>query len=251
MNRNYTIVLVEDEPLILESIRDKIVDADLGFSVVFEAVNGKQALDYMQSSAPDVLITDIGMPVMSGTELLERVETQFPHILKVIISGYSDFEYTQHAIKQKAVDYILKPVRRQDVTELLMRLRAILDSRQENLRGDHIIGENQIGISEAVEYVKGYVKQNYNTDIDFAALIQGLGYSIGYFSKVFAAEVGETPSKYQINLRMNMAKSLLAKNEFTVREVAEIVGYCEQSYFSRLFKKIVGESPASYREKEK
>ena len=97
--QNYKYIVVEDEPASMEHICTIIQNKCPGFSVIGTAEDGKSALEQLEYLCPDVLITDVRMPVMDGIFLIKRVKERFPDILSVIVSGYQEFEYAQTALR--------------------------------------------------------------------------------------------------------------------------------------------------------
>ncbi len=126
------VVIVDDEPYIAMGLGKIIPWNDEGFEVVHTAMNGKDALNYINENPVDVVITDIQMPEMNGLELLEAVSREKPDIKFVVLSGYSDFSYVQTALRLHCMDYLLKPIQKE---ELLSILRKISQENQE-LQGD-------------------------------------------------------------------------------------------------------------------
>ncbi|HZG75580.1 MAG TPA: response regulator [Paenibacillus sp.] len=124
----YKVVLVDDEAIVKQSMRKLIEDADCGFRVVGEAKNGQQALDVIRETQPDVVVTDIHMPVMDGLELLERAAAEFPGLYAVILSGYDEFAYAQKALRLGAQDYLLKPITPENVEALLIKILKTLEA---------------------------------------------------------------------------------------------------------------------------
>lgn len=103
------ILLVEDEKLELETLRDYVDWKSLGVGKVYTARNGRTALECMAEHEPDILIADIQMPVMNGIELTKRVREEGYRCKIIFLSGYDDFEYLKAAFQVQAIDYILKP----------------------------------------------------------------------------------------------------------------------------------------------
>ncbi len=141
----FKVVVVEDEPIILENTIQKIENADQAFKVLGKAINGAMALPIIHSIKPDVLFTDIKMPMMDGLELIENVRKDYPEMLIVILSGYNDFEYAQKAIKLGVRDYLLKPLKSDSVSELLSQLKPKLEGSlsnlERNIMSSEVIGQ--------------------------------------------------------------------------------------------------------------
>ena len=92
------VFLVEDESLIRETLRDTMPWENYGYIFAGDAADGEIALPLIREAKPDVLITDVRMPFMDGLALSRLVLSEFPDMKVVILSGYDDFEYAQHAI---------------------------------------------------------------------------------------------------------------------------------------------------------
>ncbi|NLC19952.1 MAG: response regulator, partial [Clostridiales bacterium] len=108
--RLYRVLLVDDEDEIRSGIITKIEWERNGFKLIGDANNGEDALEMAETLCPDVVLTDIRMPFMSGLELCQRLSEKLPSCKLVIFSGYDDFEYAQQAIKMNVFEYILKPI---------------------------------------------------------------------------------------------------------------------------------------------
>ena len=131
-NQVFRVMVVEDEILILNHLISKIKVLPFSFEVSMSASNGKDALALIQESPPDIIFTDVKMPVMSGIQLVEQIHHQYPEILTVIISGYEEFEYVSKAIHFGVVDYLLKPVNTEKLYDIAQRLYSTLQSRKQN-----------------------------------------------------------------------------------------------------------------------
>jgi two-component system response regulator YesN len=115
----YKILVVDDEPPFIRSVVRVIEKNTSGFQVCDFAYNGKEALEKIHKNRPDVVITDIKMPIMDGIELIKNINRNYPDIQTVILSGYQDFEYAKQALKARAVDYLLKPIEPKQITKLM------------------------------------------------------------------------------------------------------------------------------------
>ena len=115
----YTVIVAEDEELLLTNLVQKIQKADPDFQVAGTAQTGDQALALVEKFSPDLVVTDIRMPVMDGITLLTKIREQFPFTKFIITSGFSDFEYAKKAITLKVSDYLLKPITKNAFIERL------------------------------------------------------------------------------------------------------------------------------------
>ena len=118
----FKILFVDDEYLELQMLVKHIDWNSFGFSVSGTALNGQEALAHIHSQAPDVLITDIKMPIMDGIELASVVHQEFPDIAIVFLTGYNQFEYLKSAFSVDAVDYLLKPISFDEVPALMAKI---------------------------------------------------------------------------------------------------------------------------------
>lgn len=108
----YKVLIIDDEEPLREAINILGDWKGLGVDQVLEATDGNMGLDMLREQKIDLVLVDMKMPELNGSELLQIVEKEFPELLTIVISGYNDFEYTRQAIRSKVVDYLLKPVNR-------------------------------------------------------------------------------------------------------------------------------------------
>ena len=127
----FKVFLVEDEIVVREGIRKNIQWEQYGFSYAGDAPDGELALPLIRQIQPDLLITDIKMPFMDGLALSELVRKELPHTKIVIISGYDDFTYAQQAIRMGVEQYLLKPIIKEKMVELLVTLQKKMEMEQE------------------------------------------------------------------------------------------------------------------------
>lgn len=127
-----SIFLVEDESIIRETLRDTVPWAQYGYSFAGEAGDGEMALPLIRQVKPDVLITDIRMPFMDGLALSELVRAEFPEMKIIIISGYDDFEYAQQAINIGVDRYLLKPITKSALLNVLSELKEKIEGERAN-----------------------------------------------------------------------------------------------------------------------
>ncbi|GMK40473.1 hypothetical protein PCCS19_35290 [Paenibacillus sp. CCS19] len=129
------VMLVDDEILIRENIRDCIPWTQEGFTYCGDAPDGEVALPLIDQHVPDILITDIKMPFMNGLELSRIVRDKYPEMKIIILSGHDEFQYAREALRLGVEDYCLKPVSAADIVKLLQEVSCKIDrQRQERER---------------------------------------------------------------------------------------------------------------------
>lgn len=248
LTKMYKVLLVEDEKWVRAGLKAKIEASGLGFQVSHEAMNGQAALLCLEQEVPDLLITDIRMPVMDGLELIRNVFFAWPGVKSMIISGYSDFQYAHQALKYEVGDYLLKPVATTELLEALTAIRIKLDATQEEILQSIPSSGQAVDQGEVARTVEQYIRENFRKDISLQDVSKKLRVSTDYLSKAFKRHTGESPLKHIIKLRINEAKKLLlATPVLDIHVIGEYVGYTDPFYFSRIFKTYVGIYPSEYR----
>ena len=111
----YSLLLVDDETLILDGLYNNIAWEDSGFTDVYKADDAQKALEILDRRRVDVVVTDISMPGLSGLELCERIRARWPLCRVVMLTGYRDFEYACRAVELGVYQYLVKPVRYEDL----------------------------------------------------------------------------------------------------------------------------------------
>jgi DNA-binding NarL/FixJ family response regulator len=132
----YTVLIVDDEPLICQGIRSLLADAGLPIRQVITSTSGHEALDHVRMEDVDLIITDIQMPGMSGIELMHQAKMIKPWVQTLVVSAHESFQYAQMAIRLGAKDYLVKPL---DHGQFLDRVRDVLlkaEKPRETVLGD-------------------------------------------------------------------------------------------------------------------
>lgn len=128
-------MIVDDEPLAREFIRDHFPWEQWGCRIAGEAANGREAMELCNRVRPDIMLIDITMPVMDGFELLERVTEQYPHVRCIMLTAHRDFEYARTAIQKGCCGYILKSSPEMNETKHVID-RAVRDIREKSYLSD-------------------------------------------------------------------------------------------------------------------
>lgn len=119
----YQMLVVDDEQSVVESLAVTFNWGDMGIGVVHRALSGKQALELMSMHPIDIVITDFRMPGMTGVELIRSIKEYSRKVKCIVLSGHAEFEYAKQALQAEAEDYLLKPVRD---NELMDSVKAVL-----------------------------------------------------------------------------------------------------------------------------
>ena len=118
------VLLVDDEPYILQGLRVLVDWEEEGFKITGMAANGQEALKFLKNNKVDLILADIKMPIMNGLELLARIRNDdISDAYFIILSGYADFLFAQEAIRYDCTDYILKPVSKEQLIDTLHKVK--------------------------------------------------------------------------------------------------------------------------------
>lgn len=139
-----TVLIVEDEKLIRQGIKTMISRSGVPVEVIIECSNGEMALDVIREQKVDVMFTDIRMPKMDGIELVKQMQSCEHVPLTVAISGYDDFSYAVEMLRNGVREYILKPVEREKITEILKKLNDEIETEQEKRNEKKRLGHQQM-----------------------------------------------------------------------------------------------------------
>nr|WP_300838106.1 response regulator [uncultured Acetatifactor sp.] len=154
----YSLVIAEDERMTRRSLVDMIRWNELGFTVDGEFTDGQELLDYLKSSMPDVILTDIKMSRVSGVDIARFVAEQNLPVQIVFLSGYKDFEYAQSAVEYRVVRYLVKPVS-------LPKLREVFAGLKESLDRQNALQNAMLKRAEHYRKLVNYQRQSFLSDL--------------------------------------------------------------------------------------
>lgn len=125
---NLRVVMVDSSYNARRDIDNKVRWVDNDFELVGEASNGEEALALLPHISPHVILTEIRMPKMDGISFIENAKKRWPNIKYVIVSNYDNFDYLRQAMKVGAYDYILKPVKTDEINQVLIRAKTEIET---------------------------------------------------------------------------------------------------------------------------
>jgi two-component system, response regulator YesN len=203
----YKVLLVDDEINILEGIASIVDWKGCGTTLIKMAHNGLMAFDLIKQDPPDIVITDIKMPGLSGIELIEKVHPIFPHIKFVILSGFDEFEYAKTAMQFNVKYYLLKPSNEQKIEEAL---RKVVQDLEEHKGKELLVS----GIKNKLQDVMPKAKEQFLKEF-----ITNKKYGIPeweYFSQLF--EIKVTTENFKL-LVLDIDEDHDFENIFALKEI--------------------------------
>jgi len=250
------VLLAEDEEIIRRVLAHTIDWLSLGCTIVGEAENGEKGLELVKELHPDIIITDICMPGMSGIELLEqgKKECMFESI---ILTGCSEFEYAKKAVSLGAVEYILKPIDEEKLIEAIKAAVERVRSQQEYQELKRTLSQIKPEASSLdlpfntchnyyVKKVLEEIQRNYNKHLSIEKIADELKVSPGYLSKQFKKETSLNFVTAVQRYRVQKAISMMETGRWKIYEVSEAVGYSDYKRFCYVFKKVTNLTPTEF-----
>ena len=235
-----SVYIADDEVWITLGLKKLLDKTGIETEVIGTANNGLVAKEEIAMFKPDVIFTDIRMPGLSGLDLLQTIPEISPDSKVVIITGFAEFSYAKEAVQHHAFDYLLKPIKEEDLTRVLT---AILKERGET--------EEEVKQSPAydktIDNVVSDIREHYMEDISLTSLAAKYNISMARLSEMIKEHLQLNFSDYIASLRIQRAKELLRDESLSIQEIAEIIGYNDYFYFTKVFKKVEGISPSKYR----
>ena len=231
------VLLVEDEEMTMNLLKIIVNWEEFQMKIVGCTSNGQAALFMIPEAKPDIVITDIKMPIMDGLKLSEEIRNQYPNIKVMLVTAYDDIRFAQEAMRAGAVDFILKPLKRQEMREALVRIGNKVE-KNEN--------------SETIEQIKDYLEKHYtDSTVSLTSVAEVFFLNPSYLSRIFKQKTGITFIDYLNEVRIQHACDYLLRSDLKIFEIAEKVGIPNPDYFGKCFRKKMGVSIKEYRKGKK
>ncbi len=246
----YRVFLADDEPWALMALKNMISWTDYGFVVSGEAEDGRQALERIERTDPDLIISDIRMPGMDGLALMGALRELGRKTQVLLVSGYTDFEYAREAMRLGCAGYLVKPVEEKELIEYLQSIRLALDEKKE--RGgvkpeEDTEEEGYLSERIQVQNMIRYLQENYAQGLTLQVLAGEFGLNESYISSLIKKQTGKGFSEHLTEIRIQKAQELLRTTNDRIETIAASVGYPDYYYFTKVYKRMTGISPAAYR----
>ncbi|MFB9273857.1 response regulator transcription factor [Cohnella cellulosilytica] len=257
------LMIVDDEPIILKGLINIIEKGSTPCSEIVCAHDGIEALEKMQDFRPDLVITDIQMPEMNGLELINEAKSRELCKRFILLTGFDHTEYLRKAIRCKVIDYLLKPINKIELYDVLANVSIEMlgeaSARQAPWTGsgpgekDPTFAriESSGPMSRNVEKIIHYIHENYALDLSLDQIAEHVYLHPNYISSLFRKETGITFIHYLHLYRIQKAKQLMTKHqEMSFHQISEKVGYENVRHFFSIFKKHCGITPGDYRARQ-
>ncbi len=258
------LLIVDDEMLEITVIERMLDIEELGINQIFKAYSMNQAIAILEKEEIGIVLTDIEMPKGSGIDLAEWIREQGMQPVILFLTSHAVFDYAQKAVDLGVKQYLLKPVRKENLMESMM---AAVESYQRMTRQkeyeqqvktdekweihpeDTLEEESKMG--ELINQVKEYIAEHLDQELKRADLAAMIYLHPDYLSHAFKDETGVSLSEYILQMRLDYALALLEKTNRNISDIAEKCGFGSLAYFTKTFKRKIGMSPKEYRKEHK
>ena len=255
----------EDKPIILlvddnEELLSMLEDLFLPIYKVYIAHDGREGLEMARQIQPDLIISDVMMPEMSGKELCYKIKTnvELSHISVVLLTAQTSVEYVVEGLMFGADDYVTKPF---NVKVLIARCNNLIKNKKRLIA--HYAGKTitESPVAEAINErdkellakCVNIIKENFeNPAFDVTALASELCVGRSKLYMQFKQMTGLTPNEFILKIKLDEAMSLLKNHpELNISEISIRLGFSSPRYFSKSFKAFFGVAPQTVRSRKK
>jgi len=236
-----SLLIVDDEQALRHGLAHYLAHLESPFETIVTAENGQTALAKLEQQPFAAALVDINLGDINGLDLISLINQRYPQTLVVIISGYDDFDFARRAIKLKVLDYLLKPIPRSDLKQLMATLAQKLAT----------VPPVKPVANALATSGQTYIEAHYSDkNLSLTRCAQALFVSETHLSKQLKQMTGMTFLEYLTTYRLKKAQELLRNPQlqYTITDIATKVGYEDAHYFSRVFRKKLGQSPLQYRQ---
>lgn len=242
--RDLTVLVADDEAKVRKFLACVIEDENLPVKRLLEADNGIAAEALAREHAPDLIFLDIRMPGQDGIATAKNIINSGLPGKVVIVSAYNEFEYAREAFRVGVSDYLLKPVKPEDlVTFVLQAARSQPKAGQTAQQS----GSSESARPALVQTVLDYIAANLNSPIRVEDIAKAVHLSPWHLGRSFKRLHGRSIIDCVRDMRIERAKALLARKDISITEIGISLGFENAGYFATCFKQSTGLSPSDFR----
>ncbi|MBO7357695.1 MAG: response regulator [Lachnospiraceae bacterium] len=254
----WKVVIVDDEPIIVEGLSKAIKWDDYNCTVVGFAYNGVEGLELIKKESPDIIFSDISMPNMDGLKMIAAIKSTLPNTQITILTGFRNFDYAKEAISLGVTRYLLKPSKFDELIEAINvmteKLKSIAPVEEAAAEESDSFADESIDLqnpanSFIVKNAMEYINDHYSEKLKLLDVAEQIYVSQWHLSKLLNKHTGKNFSEILNGIRIDKAKELLKNPSYRICDIAEEVGFTDLTHFSRVFKKTEGISANEYRNK--
>ena len=269
----YRVLIVDDEPVICEGLKNTVPWRDYNCEVVATAGSGEEGLEVFRDQKVDILFSDIAMTNMDGLAMVAAIKSEYPDTEVTLLTGYRNFDYAQEAIRLGVTRFLLKPSKMNEIEEaidcMVKNLQShgntgeeadvpdwdLRDPKQKFLYKTFIEEHMPLHISGASLFVVKkaliYIYDHYTEKVTLSDVAAECYVSTWHLSRLLNQSTGTGLLEIVSTIRIEKAKDLL-KNEpgLRIQDIAERIGFLDVAHFSRSFKTATGVSPKDFRNAE-
>ena len=244
----FRVILIDDEPLIVEGLKKVIRWEEYQCTVVATAEDAEKGAELIRTLQPDILFTDIRMPGVDGLTMLAGLRSEFPDLQVTVLTGFRDFAYAQEAIRLGVARFLLKPSRMDEIREALACMTARLEKKHtEQSTEQEEPEERENAGSFLVNRALDYLEEHYAEKLTLQEVADACYVSQWHLSKLLNRYTKKNFYDLLNNRRIRAAKELLADPSLRIGDIGEMIGYADPAHFARVFRKIAGMSANEYR----
>ncbi len=247
----YKLLIVDDEPQILEGMKRTLDWEKYGFGCIETSETADDAISKAVAIYPDIAIFDICIGKDRGYEAISKLNGLGLPTKYIIMSGYNEFEYAREAIRCGVKDYLLKPVNRSKLQEVVEKI--IVEDLHGTLEGtsdaniDPVLGVRYDSLSKLTNHILLTVKAEYEQNITLKMVAEQFRMNGTYLGQIFLKETKIKFSEYVMAYRMLKARERILSTDDKIASIAHSVGYSNLGYFYTHFHAYFDKSPSDLR----
>lgn len=239
----YKLLIVDDEAFERKVIRFMLKKNFTNIEIIDDATNGEDAILLAKKHKPNIIIMDIKMPEKNGLEAQQSIIEFNPNVKTIILTAFDNFNFAQNAIKLGVVDYILKPIKPNELNDSINKAISLLQKEKTISGHSEDLSSNRDPIHKAIQYIN----KNFNKDISLESVSEHIHLNPQYFSRYFKNNTGVNFIEYVSKIRIKEGKKLLVCTDKSISRISMDIGYLDPAYFTKVFIKYEGISPHKYR----
>ncbi len=257
-------LLIADDEMLIRNGLLSLPWESIGITQVLSAENGIEAKEILANHAVDIMLSDIRMPGANGLEVAAYIRQYSIDTAVILLTGFSEFEYAQEAIRHQVYGYILKPLKPKDILDTVASVKLRLEQKRYQAQvvraHEETAGsfdtmaqiQNCFGnVNKQVMEMLSHIAREFDQDISLNGLADSYHFSTTYVSRLFKKETGFSFSDILTGIRLMNAMDMLKEDREKIGVICEKVGFRDQRYFSQVFKKVFGCTPGDYKKNPK